>query len=79
MAKQMNIPVLGIVENYSYIKCPDCGKEIKVFGESHIDEIAKELEIPVLGKMPIDTAIAEAVEAEKFYEVTNPYLKGIDL
>ena len=79
MAKQMNIPVLGIVENYSYIKCPDCGKEIKVFGESHIDEIAKELGVPVLGKMPIDTAIAEAVEAEKFYEVTNPYLKEIDL
>lgn len=79
MVKQMNIPVLGIVENYSYIKCPDCGKEIKVFGESHIDEIAKELGVPVLGKMPIDTAIAEAVEAEKFYEVTNPYLKEIDL
>ena len=40
MAEMMNIPVLGIVENYSYVKCPDCGKEIKVFGESHIDEIA---------------------------------------
>ena len=66
MAKQMNIPVLGIVENYSYIKCPDCGKEMKVFGESHIDEIASELEIPVLGKMPLDPAIAEAVEAESF-------------
>ena len=79
MAEMMKIPVLGIVENYSYVKCPDCGKEIKVFGESHIDEIAKELGVPVLGKMPIDTAIAEAVEAEKFYEVTNPYLKEIDL
>ena len=79
MAGMMKIPVLGIVENYSYVKCPDCGKEIKVFGESHIDEIAKELGVPVLGKMPIDTAIAEAVEAEKFYEVTNPYLKEIDL
>ena len=79
MAQAMNIPVLGVVENYSYVKCPDCGKEIKVFGESHIDEIAKELGVPVLGKMPIDTAIAEAVEAEKFYEVTNPYLKEIDL
>lgn len=74
MAKQMNIPVLGIVENYSYVKCPDCGKELKVFGESHIEEIAEELGVPVLGKMPIDPAIAEAVEAEKFYEVTNPYL-----
>lgn len=79
MAKQMNIPVLGIVENYSYIKCPDCGKEMKVFGESHIDEIASELEIPVLGKMPLDPAIAEAVEAEKFYEAQNPYLKEIEL
>lgn len=79
MAKQMNIPVLGIVENYSYVKCPDCGKEIKVFGESHIEEIAKELGVPVLGKMPIDPAISEAVEAEKFYEVTNPYLSEIEL
>lgn len=79
MAKQMDIPVLGIIENYSYVKCPDCGKEIKVFGESHIDEIAAELDIPVLGKMPIDTAIAEVVEAEKFYEAQNPYLKDITL
>ena len=79
MAKQMNIPVLGIVENYSYVKCPDCGKELKVFGESHIEEIAEELGVPVLGKMPIDPAIAEAVEAEKFYEVTNPYLIEVEL
>ena len=79
MAKQMNIPVLGIVENYSYVKCPDCGKELKVFGESHIEEIAEELGVPALGKMPIDPAIAEAVEAEKFYEVTNPYLSEIEL
>lgn len=79
MAKQMNIPVLGIVENYSYVKCPDCRKELKVFGESHIEEIAEELGVPVLGKMPIDPAIAEAVEAEKFYEVTNPYLSEVEL
>ena len=79
MAKQMNIPVLGIVENYSYVKCPDCGKEIKVFGESHIEEIAEELGVPVLGKMPIDQEIAEVVEAEKFYEAVNPYLKDIEL
>ncbi len=79
MAKQMNIPVLGIVENYSYLKCPDCGKEISVFGESHIDEIAADLGLPVLGKMPIDTKIAEAVEQEKFYETKNPYLKDIEL
>lgn len=79
MAKQMNIPVLGLVENYSYLKCPDCGKEIKVFGESHIDEIAAELGVPVLGKMPIDTSIAEAVEEERFYEITNPYIQDVEL
>lgn len=75
MARQMDIPVLGIVENYSYLKCPDCGKEIKVFGESHIDEIAEELGLEILGKMPIDTELAAMVEAERFYDVKNEYLK----
>ena len=75
MAEAMNIPVLGIVENYSYLACPDCGKKINVFGESRIDEIAAELGIKVLGKMPIDPALAEMVEAEKFYEVDNDYVK----
>lgn len=79
MAVQMNIPVIGLVENYSYVKCPDCGKEIHVFGESHIDDIAKELGIPVLGRMPIDTKLAEIVEEERFYEAENPYLKDIEL
>ena len=79
MAKQMNIPVLGIVENYSYVKCPDCGKEIKIFGESHIDEIAESYDVPVLGKMPIDTKMAEAVEEERFYDITTPYIKDIEL
>ena len=74
MAKQMDIPVLGIVENYSYLECPDCGKKINVFGESHIDEIAEELGVAVLGKMPIDVKLAEAVENEKFYEISNEYL-----
>ena len=74
MAAQMNIPVLGVVENYSYVKCPDCGKEIRIFGESHIDETAGEMGIPVLGKMPIDADLAAKVENEKFYEAENPYL-----
>lgn len=76
MARQMNIPVLGIVENYSYLVCPDCGKKISVFGESHVDEVAAELDIPVLGKMPIDAELAEAVENEKFAEVSNEYLSA---
>ena len=74
MAGQMDIPVLGIVENYSYLVCPDCGKKISVFGESHVDETAKELDIPVIGKMPIDAGLAEAVEEERFYEISNDYL-----
>ncbi len=79
MATQMNIPVLGIIENYSYVKCPDCGKEIKIFGESRVDEAAAQMGIPVLGRMPIDANLAQAVEEERFYEAENPYLKEIDL
>lgn len=74
MAKQMNIPVLGIVENYSYVKCPDCGKEIKVFGESHIDEIAAELNVPVLGKMPIDIDYATKADGGFFAAIDNQYI-----
>ena len=74
MAGQMDIPVLGIVENYSYLVCPDCGRKISVFGESYIDEVAEELGVSVIGKMPIDASLAEAVENENFAEVSNDYL-----
>ena len=59
MANMMHIPVLGFVENYSYLQCPDCGKKINVFGKSHLDEIAAQFELPVLARLPIDTAVAE--------------------
>lgn len=62
MAEMMNIPVLGLVENMSYLACPDCGKHIPVFGESKIDEIAAELKLPVLAKLPIDPKIASLVD-----------------
>lgn len=75
MAEKMNIPVLGIVENYSYLVCPDCGKKISVFGERHIEEVAAGLGIPVLGKMPVDAGLAELVEEERFYEADNRYLE----
>ena len=78
MAEMMKIPVLGIVENYSYVKCPDCGKEIKVFGESHIDEIAAELKVPVLGKMPIDVSYAQKADAGEFDEILNVYIDAAD-
>lgn len=62
MAKMMNIPVLGLVENMSYFVCPDCGKEYKIFGDSKIDEIAAELGVPVLAKLPIDPTTASLVD-----------------
>lgn len=74
MANMMHIPVLGVVENFSYLKCPDCGKEIKLFGESHIDETAAELGTKVLGKLPLDPAYAKGADAGAFYQMENDYL-----
>lgn len=74
MAAAMDIPVLGVVENFSYLKCPDCGREIKLFGESHVDQAAKNLAIPVLGKIPLDPQMAQAADEGAFYEKENPYL-----
>jgi Mrp family chromosome partitioning ATPase len=62
MANMMHIPVLGFVENYSYLQCPDCGKQIQVFGQSHLDEVAKEFDLPVLARLPIDPKVAEAYD-----------------
>ena len=62
MAKMMNIPVLGLVENMSYVVCPDCGKEFPVFGESKIEAVAEELGVPVLARLPIDPATAALVD-----------------
>lgn len=78
MAEMMHVPVLGIVENYSFVKCPDCGKEIKVFGESHIDEIAAELNVPVVGKMPIDVELAAKADSGSFHLIANPYIEAVD-
>ena len=74
MAEMMKIPVLGIVENYSYVKCPDCGKELKIFGESHIEEIAAELNVPVVGKMPIDMEYASKADSGAFDQIDNEYI-----
>lgn len=62
MAKMMNIPILGLVENMSYFKCPDCNKEIKVFGDSHIEDVAKEHNIKTIAKIPINPKIATACD-----------------
>ncbi|HEX2924929.1 MAG TPA: P-loop NTPase [Ruminiclostridium sp.] len=75
MAKEMDIPILGVVENMSYLKCPDCGKEIKLFGNSKIDEIAESLDMKVLGKMPIDPAIAELCDRGEIEKLNHEYLE----
>lgn len=59
MAKLMNIPIIGIIENMSYFECPDCGKKHSIYGESHIEDIAAQYDIPVLAKLPIDPSLAK--------------------
>ena len=74
MAKMMNVPVLGLVENMSYVQCPDCGKKIRLYGESHVDEIAASYGLPVLGRMPIDPAIASACDKGEIEDFTGDWL-----
>ena len=59
MAKLMNIPIIGIVENMSYFECPDCGKKHKIYGDSHIEDVAKEYGIPVIAQIPIAPELAK--------------------
>lgn len=75
MASLMNIPVLGLVENMSYALCPDCGKKIHVFGESHIGEIAEEYHVPVLAQMPINPSLASACDNGTVEDLDCSYLE----
>lgn len=63
MANMMHVPVLGFVENYSYLECPDCGKRINVFGESRLDEVAEAFGLPVLARLPIDPMLAQSYDS----------------
>jgi Mrp family chromosome partitioning ATPase len=74
MANMMNVPILGIVENMSYVKCPDCGKEITVFGKSNIDAIAKSFNLPVLARLPMEEATSRAVDAGDVESIEMPEL-----
>jgi len=73
----MHIPVLGFVENYSYLQCPDCGKKINVFGKSHIDEIAAQFNLPVLAKLPIDPSVAESFDNGMMETVDTADMAGV--
>ena len=74
MASMMNVPVLGLVENLSYVKCPDCGKEIKVFGESHIEQIAEKFGYDLLGRIPMDPKLSALVDRGMIELMENNYL-----
>ena len=76
MANMMHIPVLGFVENYSYLRCPDCGRKISVFGKSHLDEIAAQFGLPILARLPIDPAVAEAYDNGQMETVNTEALSA---
>ena len=74
MAEMMEIPVYGLIENMSYVKCPDCGKEIKVFGDSHIDEISEKFGYDLLARIPMDPKLAALVDKGWIEMMNNDYL-----
>lgn len=76
MAQMMNIPILGIVENMSYVKCPDCGKQISVFGESHVEKIAQQYKLKLLDRLPIDPAIAKSCDTGIVELFEGPWLNN---
>ena len=77
MAGLMNVPVLGLVENMSYFKCPDCGKEHAIFGESKVEALAKQHNVPYFAKLPIDPAIAAKVDAGKVESVSGELVSAL--
>lgn len=77
MAEKMNIPVLGLVENMAYFRCPDNGKDYNIFGESHVEAIAREHHIDVLARLPIDPKIAEACDQGMIESYEGQWLDSI--
>ena len=75
MAAKMDIPIIGMIENYSYLLCPDCGKPISVFGKSRIDEVGAEIGIDVLAKLPIIPYNAELADKGLFEKTHNDEIK----
>ena len=77
MANMMHIPVLGFVENYAYLECPDCGKRIEVFGKSHLDEVAEAFGLPVLARLPINPDVAFAYDSGLMENVNTDAVAGV--
>lgn len=76
MANLMNIPVIGLVENMSYVKCPDCGRELHVFGKSKAEEVCAKYDIPLIARMPIDERLASLIDHGVIELMENDYLEG---
>lgn len=76
MADMMKVPVLGLVENMSYVICPDCGKEIHVFGDSHIEQIAEKFGYDLLGQIPLDHKLAALCDKGWIEMMENSYLEA---
>lgn len=74
MANMMNIPIVGVVENMSYVECPDCGKKIYLYGESHIDKVCADNHIPLLGQIPIAPSITASCDSGKIEDENCSYL-----
>ncbi len=77
MANMMHIPVLGFVENYSYLECPDCGKRIEVFGKSRLEEVAEAFHLPILARLPIDPKVADCYDSGLMETVDTANVDGV--
>jgi Mrp family chromosome partitioning ATPase len=77
MAAMMEVPVVGLVENFSYFKCPDCGKEHAIFGPSKLEQTAKDMQIPVLARLPIDPGLAAACDKGEIEDYPTNYLTSV--
>jgi len=76
LAQLMNVPILGLVESMSYVKCPDCGKEMRIFGKSHVDEIALEYGLPVLARIPISEEISKSVDEGRIEDLDADFMNA---
>ena len=74
MANEMHIPIIGLVENYSYVECPKCGEKINIFGQSHVEETARKFGLTVLGHIPMNPVIAEKVDSGAIEELEGTWL-----
>ena len=79
MADMMQVPIIGVVENFAYFHCPDNGKDYKIFGESHIDEVLKKYNLLLLGRLPIDPKVAELCDVGEIETITTTNLESVGL